>query len=53
MTQALFYLMPDNHNQMSALDALYLAACRSAEQQYRQQKNRLHSLQRQTASVCN
>ena len=38
MTQALFYLMPDNHNQMSALDALYLAACRLAEQQYRQQK---------------
>ncbi len=38
MTQALFYLMPDNHNQMSALDALHLAACRLAEQHYRQQK---------------
>ncbi|UCX05692.1 DNA polymerase III subunit chi [Shewanella glacialimarina] len=38
MTQALFYLMPENSLQTSALDALYLAACRLAEQHYRQQK---------------
>lgn len=30
--------MPDNHNQISALDAVNLAACRLAEQHYRQQK---------------
>ena len=38
MPETVFYLMPDNQNQMSALDAVYLAACQLAEQHYRQQK---------------
>jgi DNA polymerase-3 subunit chi len=38
MTQALFYLMPDTNSQTPALAQLYLAACRLAEQAYRQQQ---------------
>ncbi|MCL1141997.1 DNA polymerase III subunit chi [Shewanella gaetbuli] len=38
MTQALFLLMPENHQASNAIDSVYLAACQIAEQHYRQQK---------------